>query len=111
MKVPEWLKSTEIAAKFRIDRDEWQPVNIVLDERGGKYATPTGDESGTLNIIAGGSHPRGGEVLVLHWLENKGPFEGHTGIDTLWFQKKNEYIEVRGTFFKDCGSEYGEIKN
>lgn len=110
MKVPQWLRATEITAKFRISQDEWQPVTILLDEEGGKYATPTGEEEGIFNIIAGGIHPHGGEVLVLHWLENKGPLVGHTGIDTLWFQQKERQIEVRGTFFLDCGSEYGEIK-
>ncbi len=111
MKVPEWLKSTEIAAKFRIDRDRWQPVTILLNEQRGTYKTPTGDEEGTFSIIADGNHPHGGEVLVLHWLEKKGPFVGNTGIDTLWFQQKERQIEVRGTFFVDCGNEYGEIKN
>lgn len=109
MKVPEWLRTTEIAARFRISQDEWKPVTIFLNEQGGKYMTPTGDEEGTFNIIAGGIHPNGGDVLVLHWLENKGPFVGHTGIDTLWFQQKDQQIEVRGTFFVDCGSDYGEI--
>jgi hypothetical protein len=109
MKIPEWLRAKEIAARFRTSQDEWQPVTILLNEQGGKYITPTGDEEGTFNFIAGGNHPNGGEVLVLHWLENKGPFVGHTGIDTLWFQQKGHQIKLRGTFFVDRGSDYGEI--
>ncbi|GAB4233067.1 MAG: hypothetical protein Kow0049_16340 [Stanieria sp.] len=50
-------------------------------------------------MIACGNHPHGGEVLILHWLENKGPLEGYSGIDTLWFQQEDQHIGVRGTFF------------
>lgn len=109
MKIPEWLRAKEIAAKFRISQDEWQPVTILLNEQGGKYITPTGEEEGTFNLIACGNHPHGGEVLILHWLENKGPLEGYSGIDTLWFQQEDQHIGVRGTFFLDRSNDYGEI--
>lgn len=111
MTVPEWLRSKEIAAQFRTHQDEWQVVNIYLDEKGGEYTTPTGDESGRFQCLAQGNHPDGGNVLILHWLEHKGPFAGKTGIDTLWFQQQGQTIKVRGTFFSDRGNDYGEISS
>lgn len=109
MQIPEWLKTKEITARFRVSQEDWQPVTILLDEEGGRYATPDGNESGILQYIAHGKHPLGGEVLVLHWLEEKGPLEGNTGIDTLWLRPLNNTIKVSGTFFLDHSHDYGEI--
>jgi hypothetical protein len=109
MPIPEWLRAKEIAARFRVDRDDWQPVTILLDENGGKYVTPDGQEEGTLQYIAHGKHPLGGDVAILHWREYKGPLKDRTGIDTLWFQQQDEAIKVRGTFFLDRTDDYGEI--
>ena len=101
MSVPEWLRKKEIMARFRVAQEDWQPVTILLSEKGGKYVTPDGNEEGTFQYLAHGAHPSGGEVLVLHWLEHKGPLEGNTGIDTLWLQQQGEAIKIRGTFFLD----------
>lgn len=109
MSVPEWLRTKEITARFRVGREDWQPVSIFLDEHGGKYVTPDGNESGTLQYVAHGKHPSGGEVLVLHWLEEKGPLQGNTGIDTFWLQSQGDGIKVRGTFFLDRTHDYGEM--
>ncbi|MDJ0568840.1 MAG: hypothetical protein QNJ53_07300 [Pleurocapsa sp. MO_192.B19] len=109
MPVPEWLRTKEITARFRVSQEDWQPVKILLNENGGKYVTPSGDEEGTFEYVAHGDHPSGGEVLVLHWLEHKGPLEGNTGIDTLWLQPQGETIKVCGTFFLDHSQDYGEI--
>ena len=109
MPVPEWLRTKEITARFRVSQEDWQPVKILLNENGGKYVTPNGDEEGTFEYVAHGDHPSGGEVLVLHWLEHKGPLEGNTGIDTLWLQPQGEAIKVCGTFFLDHSQDYGEI--
>ena len=109
MQIPKWLTTKEIAARFRVSQEDWQPVKILLNEDGGKYTTPDGNESGTLQYVARGEHPLGGEVLVLHWLEEKGPLEGNTGIDTLWLQPQDNFIKVSGTFFLDSSHEYGEI--
>ena len=109
MSVPEWLRNKEITARFRVASEDWQAVTILLDENGGKYVTPDGSESGALQYLAHGEHPLGGEVLILHWLEEKGPLQGNTGIDTLWLQPQGESIKVSGTFFLDRSCEYGEI--
>ena len=109
MSVPKWLRTKEIAARFRVSQEDWQAVTILLNENGGSYTTPDGNEEGTFQYIAHGDHPSGGEVLVLHWLEHKGPLEGHTGIDTLWLQPQGEEIKVCGTFFLDRSNDYGEI--
>ena len=113
MSVPEWLRTQEITARFRAGQDDWQTVTISLNENDGRYITPDGNESGTLQYVAHGKHPLGGDVLVLHWLEQKGPLEGHTGIDTLWLQSQDKGIKVCGTFFLDRTHdgeiEYGEI--
>lgn len=109
MSVPEWFRAKEISARFRVDQDDWQPVTILLNENGGKYVTPDGQEEGTFQYIAHGEHPLGGEVIILHWREHKGPLEGNTGIDTLWLQQQDEVINVRGTFFLDRSYDYGEI--
>lgn len=109
MSIPEWLREKEIIARFRVHKEDWQPVIILLQENGGKYLTPDGNEEGKLQYLAHGDHPSGGKVLVLHWLEHKGPLEGNTGIDTLWVQKQGEDIQVRGTFFLDHSYDYGEI--
>ena len=113
MSVPEWLRTQEITARFRVGQDDWQAVTISLDENDGKYTTPDGNEFGTLQYIAHGQHPLGGDVLVLHWLEQKGPLEGNTGIDTLWLQPQDNKIKVSGTFFldrtNDRAMDYGEI--
>lgn len=108
MLVPQWLRK-DITARFRVSQEDWQPVTITLNENGGKYATPDGKESGTLQYVAHGKHPLGGEVLVLHWLEQQGPLEGNTGIDTLWLQPQGDEIKVSGTFFLDRSPDYGEI--
>ena len=92
-------------------QQEWQPVVIVLDKSGGSYSTPTGNEEGIFNYITHGAHPEGGDVVILYWQEKHGPLKGHTGIDTLWFQQRDRNIEVRGTFFLDDGSDYGEISS
>ena len=113
MTVPQWLRSKEITARFRVGREAWQPVTISLNENEGMYITPDGSESGTLQYVAHGKHPLGGEVLVLHWLEQKGPLEGNTGIDTLWLQPQDDKVKVCGTFFLDRthngAIDYGEI--
>ena len=109
MPIPEWLRTKEITARFRVAQEDWQPVTILLNEEGGRYVTPDGDESGTLQYLTHGQHPLGGEVLVLHWLEEKGPLEGNTGIDTLWLQPQGDDIKVSGTFFLDRSRDYGEI--
>ena len=109
MPVPTWLQTKEITARFRVAQDDWQPVKILLDENGGRYVTPDGNESGTLQYLTHGKHPLGGEVLVLHWLEQKGPLEGSTGVDTLWLQPQGDAVKVSGTFFLDCSHDYGEI--
>ncbi|MDJ0590556.1 MAG: hypothetical protein QNJ72_11250 [Pleurocapsa sp. MO_226.B13] len=109
MSVPEWLRTKEITARFRVGQEDWQAVTILLNENGGRYVTPDGNESGTLQYLAHGDHPLGGEVLVLHWLEQQGPLQGNTGIDTLWLQPQDEDIRVCGTFFLDRGHDYGEI--
>jgi hypothetical protein len=109
MPVPEWLRAKEITVRFRVARDDWQPVTILLDENGGKYVTPDGEEEGTFQYVAHGEHPLGGDVIILHWLEHKGPLKDHTGIDTLWLQQQNGAIKVRGTFFLDRSYDYGEI--
>ena len=109
MSVPEWLRKKEITARFRVAQEQWQPVKILLHENGGKYVTPDGKEAGIFQYLAHGDHPSGGEVLVLHWLEHKGPLKGNTGIDTLWLQQQGEAIKVRGTFFLDHSDDYGEI--
>lgn len=111
MTVPEWLRAKKISAQFRSHQDNWQPIAILLDEVGGEYATPCGNEEGVLKCLARGNHPEGGTVLVLHWLEKKGPFAGNTGIDTLWFQQQAGTIKVRGTFFADLSHDYGEIRD
>lgn len=108
MSVPEWLRK-DITARFRVGQEDWQPVTITLNKNGGKYVTPDGNESGTLQYVAHGKHPLGGEVLVLHWLEQQGPLEGNTGIDTLWLQPQEDAIKVSGTFFLDRSHDYGEI--
>lgn len=110
MMVPEWLRGKKINAQFRTHQDDWQPVAILLDETGGEYVTPGGEEQGIFKCLAQGNHPEGGTVLVLHWLEKKGPFAGNTGIDTLWFQQQAGVIKVRGTFFADSSHDYGEIR-
>ena len=109
MSVPKWLRKKAITARFRVAQEKWQPVTILLEENGGKYATPDGKETGIFQYLAHGNHPAGGEVLVLHWLEQKGPLAGNSGIDTLWLQQQKEAITVRGTFFLDQGNDYGEI--
>ena len=109
MPVPEWLQQKEITARFRVAREDWQPITIFLNEDGGRYVTPDGSESGTLQYLTHALHPLGGEVLVLHWLEQKGPLEGNTGIDTLWLQHQGNAIKVSGTFFLDRSEDYGEI--
>lgn len=113
MSVPKWLQTQEIMARFRTGREAWQAVTISLNENDGRYITPDGNELGTLHYIAHGKHPLGGEVLVLHWLEQKGPLEGNTGIDTLWLQPQDNGIKVCGTFFLDRTHDgeidYGEI--
>ena len=109
MPVPKWLQQKEITARFRVAKEDWQPITILLNESGGKYVTPDGSESGTLQYLTHGQHPLGGEVLVLHWLEQKGPLEGNTGIDTLWLQHQDNAIKVSGTFFLDRSEDYGEI--
>ena len=109
MSVPEWLRTKEINARFRIGLEAWQAVTILLNKNGGEYITPDGSESGILRYVAHGNHPSGGEVLVLHWLEKKGPLEGNTGIDTLWLQPQGDAIKVCGTFFLDRTHDYGEI--
>ena len=110
MPVPEWLITKEIIARFRVGQENWQKVMILLNENGGKYVTPDGNEEGIFEYVAHGSHPSGGEVLVLHWREHKGPLEGQTGIDTLWLKPEGEAIKVRGTFFLDYSNDYGEIR-
>ena len=118
MPVPKWLQTKEITARFRVAREDWQAVTISFNEDGGRYVTPDGNESGTLQYLTHGKHPLGGEVLVLHWLEQEGPLEGNTGIDTLWLQPQGDAIKVSGTFFLDlpkegdevnCSHDYGEI--
>ncbi len=109
MPVSQWLRTKEINARFRISQEDWQPVTILLNENGGRYVTPDGNEEGTLQYLAHGNHPSGGEVLVLHWQEHKGPLKGNTGIDTLWLQPQGNTIKVCGTFFLDRSHEYGEI--
>lgn len=109
MPVPKWLQQKEITARFRVAREDWQPITIFLNEDGGRYVTPDGGESGTLQYLTHAQHPLGGEVLVLHWLEQKGPLEGNTGIDTLWLQHQGNAIKVSGTFFLDRSEDYGEI--
>ncbi len=109
MAVREWVQTKEITARFRVAQEDWQAVTILLNEDGGRYITPDGNESGTLQYLTHGKHPLGGEVLVLHWLEQKGPLEGNTGIDTLWLQPQGDAIKVSGTFFLDRGHDYGEI--
>lgn len=109
MSIPQWLRDQEISASFRVNQDDWQPVTILLTENSGKYFTPDGEEEGSFQYIAHGEHPLGGDVMILHWLEDKGPLEGNTGIDTLWFQQENGAIKVRGTFFLDRSHDYGEI--
>jgi hypothetical protein len=109
MSVPEWLRAKEINARFRVGGENWQPVTIWLNEGGGKYVTPDDDEEGEFRYIAHGVHPQGGEVLVLHWYEHRGPLQGKTGIDTLWLRLQGEKIKVRGTFFLDQSPDYGEI--
>lgn len=111
MSVPEWLRSKDITARFRVAQEDWQKVTILLNENGGTYTTPDGNEEGTLQCVANGSHPLGGEVLVLYWLEHKGPLAGQTGIDTLWLQAQSEGIKVCGTFFLDHSHDYGEIRS
>ncbi len=111
MTVPNWLRDKTINAQFRTHQDDWQLVQILLNERGGTYATPDGEEEGVFECLAAGNHPLGGSVLILHWLENKGPFAGNTGIDTLWFQEREKTIEVSGTFFADTSNDYGEIRS
>ncbi|MBE9045503.1 hypothetical protein IQ255_14015 [Pleurocapsales cyanobacterium LEGE 10410] len=109
MSIPKWLRTKEINAQFRIGQDDWQPVAISLNEHDGRYTTPDGSESGTLQYVAHGNHPSGGEVIVLHWLEQQGPLAGNTGIDTLWLQPQGDTIKVCGTFFLDRSNDYGEI--
>lgn len=109
MPVPEWLREKKINARFRVNQEDWQPVTILLNESGGKYTTPDGNEEGTFKYVTHGDHPLGGEVLVLHWLEYKGPLKGNTGIDTLWLKPQGEAIKVCGTFFIDYSDDYGEI--
>lgn len=111
MSVPEWLRAKEIAARFRVEQEDWQEVTILLHEKGGKYVTPDGNEAGTFQYVTHGVHPSGGEVLILHWMEHKGPLAGQTGIDTLWLQQQGEVIQVRGTFFLDRSFDYGEIRS
>lgn len=109
MPVPKWLQTKEITARFRVAQEDWQAITIVLNEDGGRYITPDGNESGMLQYLTHGKHPLGGEVLVLHWLEQRGPLEGNTGIDTLWLQPQGSDIKVSGTFFLDHSHDYGEI--
>lgn len=109
MAVPAWLRGRKISVRFRAGQEAWQPVFISLDENGGHYIAPSGKEEGTFRYIAHGFHPEGGEVVILHWKENRGPFSGQTGVDTLWFQRRGQDIDVRGTFFLDDGTDYGEI--
>ncbi len=109
MAVPEWLRSKMISVQFRAGQEAWQPALILLDECGGSYTTLSGDEGGSLDYIAHGTHPRGGEVMILHWHENYGPLKGHTGVETLWFQPQDQGLNVRGTFFIDEATDYGEI--
>ncbi|MDB9527287.1 hypothetical protein PN498_14905 [Oscillatoria sp. CS-180] len=111
MPIPDWLKSQKVEAQFRVGEEEWQLINITLEDDQGQYAAPDDSEKGILHYIAHGQHPHGGEVFLIHWQESHGPLAGHTGIDTLWFQKREEGIAVRGTFFLDQSTDYGEISS
>lgn len=111
MAVPDWLKSKKVEARFRVGEEEWQPIDIFLEDDQGRYASPDQSEEGNLRYIAQGQHPQGGEIFLIYWQESHGPLAGHTGIDTLWFQQKEGTIMTRGTFFLDRSAEYGEISS
>ena len=96
-------------AQFRVGQEEWQAVTLWLDEMGGRYVTSNEAEEGRFAYIGHGAHPLGGDVVLLHWQELRGPLAGQTGIDTLWFRDRDWGVEARGTFFVDGDPLYGEL--